>query len=37
MSIAYHIKNEIMQLNATFMTEAEDKYNFWEEHIRFVL
>ena len=37
MNITEKIKDEIMLLNDKFMTEAEDKYDFWNEHIKYVL
>ena len=37
MSIIEIMRNEIMVLNDKFMTEAEDNYNFWEEHIKYVV
>ena len=37
MGITNDIKNEIMLINEEFMSEAEDKYNFWEEHVKYVL
>ena len=37
MSITEKVKNEIMLLNEKYMTEATDKYNFWEEHIKYVV
>ena len=37
MNIIENVKNEVILLNEKFMTEAEDKYNFWEEHIKYVV
>ena len=37
MSITDDVKNEIMLLNEKFMTESESKFNFWEEHIKYVV
>ena len=37
MNIIDNVKNEIIFLNEKFMMEAEDKYNFWEEHIKYVV
>ena len=37
MGTVNNVKKEIMLLNERFMTEADDKYNFWEEHIKFVV
>ena len=37
MSIVEITKNEIVVLNGKFMMEAVDKYNFWEEHIKYVV
>lgn len=37
MNITEIIKTEINLLNEKYMIEAEDKYNFWEEHVRYVL
>jgi uncharacterized protein len=37
MNIIDNVKNEIMILNEKFIVEAEDKYNFWEEHIKYVV
>lgn len=36
-SITDSIKNEIMFLNGKYVVEAEDKYNYWEEHIKYVV
>jgi len=37
MNIIDSIKNELMLLNEKFMLEAEDRYNYWEEHIKYVV
>ena len=37
MNIIDNIKSEIMILNEKHMIESEDKYNFWEEHIKYVV
>lgn len=37
MSITSLIKSEIMQLNNQFMQSSLDKYDFWNEHIKFVV
>ena len=37
MSITDNIKNEIMLLNEKFTAEAEDKFNYWEEHVKYVV
>ena len=37
LNIIDNVKNEIMLLNEKFMIEAEDKFNFWEEHIKYVV
>ena len=37
MSITEKVKNEILLLNEKYMAEAEDKYNFWDEHIKYVV
>jgi len=37
LGITEKVKNEIMLLNEKYMTEATDKYNFWEEHIKYVV
>ena len=37
MDIINNIKNEIILFNEKFMTEAEDKFNYWEEHIKYVV
>jgi len=31
------VKTEVMLLNEKFMMEADDKYNMWEEHVKFVV
>jgi uncharacterized protein len=36
-SITDSIKSEIMLLNEKYIVEVEDKYNFWEEHIKYVV
>ena len=37
MKITDNVKNEIMFLNNKYMTEAKDKYNYWEEHVKYVV
>ena len=37
MGITEKVKNEILLLNEKYMAEAEDKYNFWDEHIKYVV
>lgn len=37
MNIADSIKNEIMLLNERCVVEAKDKYNYWDEHIKYVV
>jgi len=36
-SIIDNVKSEIMLLNEKFMLEADDKYNMWEEHVKYVV
>ena len=37
MSILESIKEEVMILNKEYMSTSEDSYNFWEEHIKYVV
>jgi len=37
MNIVNNIKNEIMFFNEKYIIEAEDKFNFWDEHIIYVI
>jgi len=37
MSIIESVKNEVMLLSEKFASEADDKYDFWDEHIRYVV
>jgi len=37
MNIVETIKSELMLHNEQFMSEAADKYNYWNEHVRYVL
>ena len=37
MSIFESIKEEVMTLNEQYMANADDSYNFWEEHIKYVV
>ena len=37
MSILESIKEEVMILNEQYMSNAEDRYNFWQEHIKYVV
>ena len=37
MRITDNVKTDIMFLNKKYMSEATDHYNFWEEHIRYVV
>ena len=37
MNIIDSVKNEIMFLNEKYIMEAEDQYNFWEEHVKYVV
>ena len=35
--IIEHIKNELMLLNQKYINEAEDNYDFWNLHIKYVV
>ena len=37
MNITDRVKDEIIVLNKKFIAEADDKFNFWEEHIKYVV
>ena len=37
MGIVELIKQEFMVLNQKYIDESDDKYNFWEQHIKYVL
>jgi len=37
MNIIDSVKNEVMLLNEKYKIEAVDKYDFWEEHIKYVV
>ncbi|MCL2003677.1 MAG: HD domain-containing protein [Oscillospiraceae bacterium] len=37
MRITDSIKKEILLFSERYMLEAEDRYNFWEEHIKYVV
>ena len=37
MSIVQKVKNEISRLNQKFIEESDDGYDFWENHIKFVV
>lgn len=31
------VRNEVMLLNEQYISQAEDEYNFWEEHVKYVV
>jgi len=35
--ITDQVKSEVMLLSGQFMAQAEDRYNFWDEHIKYVV
>jgi len=37
MSILERIREEVMALNEQYLSAAEDRYNFFEEHVKYVL
>lgn len=37
MNIVESIEREIKRINNEFMAQAEDGYNFWEEHVKFAV
>ena len=36
-NIIYHIKNEVFALNQKYIDESDDHYDFWEQHIKYVV
>ena len=36
-SVIQQIKNEVLALNQKYIDESEDHYDFWEQHIKYVL
>lgn len=35
--VIQHIKNEVLALNQKYIDESDDHYDFWEQHIKYVV
>ena len=36
-NIIYQIKSEVLAKNQTYIDESDDHYDFWEQHIKYVV